>query len=160
MGARADPDDERGPRFQMQEFAGGGETAQVKSQVDSSAFAAKETGKSRGKGKDGEKGEGKGKGKDGGREKGARRGGGRDDDYGGEEKRAPVAGSSLAAFVKPTKDGKSQADVLAAFAEPEPQKPQWGASDDWDSGWDAGWSSGGWGSGYSGGGHRSKGGKG
>mmetsp|Transcript_85120 Transcript_85120/g.214610 ORF Transcript_85120/g.214610 Transcript_85120/m.214610 type:complete len:420 (+) Transcript_85120:103-1362(+) len=147
-------------RFQVEDF--GGENAKPSSQVSSSAFTqAPQKGKGKGKSKDKEDGGGGGG-------KGRRRGGDWEGD-GGEEKRAPVAASTLAAFIKPTKNGELPDEAISALSDPTPAsaKQQWSGSggNSWGSGWDEGWSSGGWGGGgggYGGGGYRSggKGGKG
>eukprot|EP00405_Crypthecodinium_cohnii_P009410 CAMPEP_0206436218 /NCGR_PEP_ID=MMETSP0324_2-20121206/10354_1 /ASSEMBLY_ACC=CAM_ASM_000836 /TAXON_ID=2866 /ORGANISM="Crypthecodinium cohnii, Strain Seligo" /LENGTH=374 /DNA_ID=CAMNT_0053903345 /DNA_START=163 /DNA_END=1284 /DNA_ORIENTATION=+ len=110
---------------------------QVKSQVASSAFAAAAPqGKGKGKSKSKE---------DGGGGKRGRRGNDWDD-AGGEEKRAPVLGSTLASFIK-SKDGATADEALAAF----PDKAA-DAGGDWDAAWDAGGWGGGGGGGWSGGG--------
>lgn len=158
--ARANDDEDGGPRYKVEEFAQETTTA-LWSTVNKTAFQEVQKG---GKGK---KGEGKGKRRD--------KGG---DDY-EEEKRAPTQAScGLAAFIKPTKNGElsdAAAALVAKSLEPTSQKSasakwddsawdesSWGASS-WDaagdSGWGASsWDSSGWSSG--GGGGKSKGGKG
>lgn len=142
--------DDDGPRFQKEDF---GAEAQVKTQVSSTAFAQDQSQKG--------KGEGKGKKGKGDSQPAASWGRGRND-RDDEEKRAPTqATSSLAAFIKPTKNGElpEAAKLLAD-----------GAGDDWgeewdDNSWGEGWSEGwgqSWGGGYGGQSRKggSKGGKG
>mmetsp|Transcript_87247 Transcript_87247/g.251962 ORF Transcript_87247/g.251962 Transcript_87247/m.251962 type:complete len:421 (-) Transcript_87247:186-1448(-) len=160
IGGSAAPREEGSQRFQVDEFKQADLASAVKSQVNSSAFAqAPERGR-----------KGKGKGSEDGGGKGGRKGFGRGDD-GGEEKRAPVASSTLAAFIKPTKDGKLPDEAINALSEPAQSS---GGGGHWDEGWDSwdtswgegswgggggGWSSGSWGGGGGGkGGGKRKGG--
>lgn len=133
IGGSSAPREEGSQRFQVDEFKQA-DAANVKSQVNSSAFAhAPERGR-KGKGKGERKGYGKG-------------------DDGGEEKRAPVMGSTLAAFIKPTKDGKLPDEAINALAQPASASQGGGGGGQWDQGWDswdAGWGEGG--GGWSGGG--------
>jgi len=123
-----------GPRFQKEDFDADS-AKQVKTQVSSNAFAQDQSSK-KGKGE----GKGKGKGDDGPPRRGK---GGRDDDQ--EEKRAPTqATSSLAAFIKPTKNGElpeAAAKLLTA-----PAEETW--EGDWDEGWGGTWDDGSWGAGW------------
>eukprot|EP00928_Gymnodinium_smaydae_P009107 TRINITY_DN13366_c0_g1_i3.p1 TRINITY_DN13366_c0_g1~~TRINITY_DN13366_c0_g1_i3.p1 ORF type:complete len:424 (-),score=74.65 TRINITY_DN13366_c0_g1_i3:264-1499(-) len=153
----ADDDETKGPRFQVQEFK---DADFVQSTVTSSAFKQQESSKGK---------KGKGKGDDGAGPRRGRRGA---DDY-EEEKRAPTgAVSSLAAFIKPTKDGALPDAALDLQAEPAKHKEKsggaYGGDSSWDaSGWgssdwgDSGWGSSSWGGGgwSSGGGGRKSGGK-
>jgi len=152
-----------GPRFQVKDFAAEADAPRaVKSEVASSAFTHDPNAfKSKGKGKS------KG-GKD---SAGPRRGRG-DDWDGGEEKRAPQLGNTLAAFIKPTKKGELPDEAIAmlatppAAAAPATSGGGWDASSwdagAWDSAWDEGWSQGGggWGAGGWSGSGRGGGGKG
>lgn len=123
---------ESNARFDKQAFATEDCSGQPKSQVSSNAFVQADKGKGKGK-----------KGKECGGGKG-RRGRGDWDDDGGEEKRAPLVGNTLAAFIKPTKKGEKPEEALAAFADPVPSKKE---QADWDGGWDEGtaWTADDWG---------------
>lgn len=159
-------DDDGQARFEKKDFAEQGEKL---GRMAANTFAqAQKGGKGKGKGDKGGKGEGKR----------GRRGG--DDEYGGEEKRAPIAINSLAAFIKPTKKGELADEAVALLLEgPSSSKPaagdakwsgqeEWGASswgasgDSWGASGDswsgASWSGGGGGGGHRKGGHSSKGG--
>lgn len=146
--AAAQADEEKGgPRFQLEQFAGEGDAPKaVKTQVSSSAFKQAEG-----------SGKGKGKGKAKGDAPPAR--GRRDDDWGGEEKRAPQQASTLAAFIKPTKKGELSDEAVNILTDPGVEWEEEGWEDGgweeggWDAsswGWDA-WSGGGYPSGGKGG---------
>jgi len=141
--------DKEAPRFQVNEFVAEGEASSqvVKSQVSSNAFAVssgKGGGSKGGKeGKDSKGGDRGGKGK---------RRGGRNDDWEGEEKRAPQAVNTLAAFIKPTKTGELPDEAVAslldtAAAEPTAVAAGGRADSSWaGNSWDAAnWSGAGWG---------------
>jgi len=162
-----------GPRFQVNEFAAEGEASSqvVKSQVSSGAFAASsgKGGGSKGSkdGKDGKDGKGGDRGGKGKEKGGGKRRGGRSDDWEGEEKRAPQAVNTLAAFIKPTKKGELPDEAVASLLGTAAAEPAAAAAGGWvDSSWAgdswdaASWSGGGgWSSSGGGGGNRKGGGK-
>jgi len=119
--------EEEGPRFQLEDFAQDGDAPKtVKTQVAASAFKMQEKGKGK-KGKD--------------RESGGRR---QDDD---EEKRAPQAAPSLAAFIKPTKDGRLPDEALVIHSSSQAQESAgWngGRWSEWDAGATEGWQASNW----------------
>lgn len=136
-GASAEPSE--GPRFDVQDFKADGEAVPVQTQLSSSVFKQAERSKG---------GKGKGKEKRDDDDRGRRRGrGGFDDEWGGEEKRAPAV-ASLAAFIKPTKKDDVEllapAPSVAATGGGDASSGGWELADSWaESGWGA--SSGGWG---------------
>lgn len=105
LNKKEEKDEDDGPRFKVSDFAEGDAPKKVKTQITANAFTKDPNAPK-------PKGEGKGKGKGKSADDGGFRRSRRDDDW-EEEKRAPQAVSSLAAFIKPSKQGELPDEAIS-----------------------------------------------